>query len=134
MAKTFMQMASEAMAEVSGVTPVEVQRRINQDRSTLVVDVRDATDTVQTGVIPGALNISLGMLPVRADRELPEEWRNPSLQDRLRPVITTCALGPNGARGAKVLKDMGFANVSYLEGGMKAWVDAGLPTDKRAQA
>jgi rhodanese-related sulfurtransferase len=130
MAKTFMQMASEAMAEVQGVSPVEAQRRRKEDPNTLMVDVRDAADTRQTGLVPGALNVSLGMLPVRADLELPEEWRHPSLQDRSRPIITACALGPNGARGAKVLKDMGFRNVCYLEGGMQAWVTAGLPTEK----
>ena len=130
MAKTFMQMAAEAMAEVPGVSSVEAQRRMKEDVNTLVVDVRDAADTQETGSIPGALNISLGMLPVRADLELPEEWRHPSLQERSRPIIATCALGPNGARGAKVLKDMGFTNVCYLEGGMQAWVDASLPTQK----
>ncbi len=134
MAKTFMQMAAEAMAEVPGISPAEAQRRIKQDPRTLVVDVRDAADVRQTGVVPGALNISLGMLPVRADQELPEEWRHTSLQDRSRPIITTCALGPNGARGAKVLKDMGFTNVCYLEGGMQAWVDPGLPTEKPREA
>jgi rhodanese-related sulfurtransferase len=132
--KTFMQMAAEAMAEVPGVSPLEAQRRMKEDPNTLVVDVRDAADTRQTGLIPGALNISLGMLPVRADLELPEEWREPSLQDRSRTIVTTCALGPNGARGAKVLKDMGFTSVAYLEGGMRAWVAAGLPTEKRPLA
>ena len=134
MPKTFMQMAAEAMAEVPGVSPLQAQRRMKEEPNTLVVDVRDAADTRQTGLIPGALNISLGMLPVRADVELPEEWREPSLQDRSRPTITTCALGPNGARGAKVLKDMGFTSVAYLEGGMQAWVAAGLPTEKRPPA
>ena len=69
------------------------------------------------------------MLPVRADLELPEDWREPRLQDRSLPVITACQLGPNGAIGAKILKDMGFTNVSYLEGGMEAWKAAELPTD-----
>jgi rhodanese-related sulfurtransferase len=131
MPKTFMQMAKEAMAEVPGVSAQDAHRRIKEDASTLVVDVRDATDTGETGVIPGALNISLGMLPVRADLELPEAWRHPNLQDRSRPVIAVCALGPNGARGARDLKEMGFSNVSFLEGGMQAWVAAGLPTEGR---
>ncbi len=130
MSKTFMQMATEAMAEVPAISPAEAQRRIREDPRTLVVDVRDTADTRQTGLIPGALNISLGMLPVRADLELPEAWRNSSLQDRSRPIITTCALGPNGARGARDLKAMGFTNVCYLEGGMQAYVAAGLPTEQ----
>ena len=44
MAKTFMQMAEEAMAEVEGVGPLEVQQRLEQNPDALVVDVRDAED------------------------------------------------------------------------------------------
>jgi rhodanese-related sulfurtransferase len=132
MAKTFMQIVDEAKAEVSAVSPQDAQRQMQDDAKTVVVDVRDADEIRQAGALPGALNISLGMLPVRADQQLPEQFRNPKLQDRSRPVITTCALGLNAARGAKVLKDMGFTNVRYIEGGFKAWKEAGLPTDRPA--
>jgi rhodanese-related sulfurtransferase len=130
MAMSFMQIAEEAMAQVEGISAAEVQQRMKQDPNALLVDVRDAADIPSTGLATGGLNISLGMLPVRADLELPEEWREPRLQDRSLPVITACQLGPNGAIGAKILKDMGFTNVSYLEGGMEAWKAADLPTDK----
>jgi rhodanese-related sulfurtransferase len=69
------------------------------------------------------------MLPVRADLELPEDKRDARLQDRSRQIITACQLGPNGAIGAKLLKDMGFTRVCYLEGGMEAWKAAGLATE-----
>jgi rhodanese-related sulfurtransferase len=129
MAKTFMQIAEEAMAEVEGISAEEVQQRIQQDTNALLVDVRDAADIPSTGLVPGGLNISLGMLPVKADLELPEQLREPGLQDRSRQIITTCQLGPNAARGAKLLKDMGFTNVAYMEGGMAAWKAADLPTE-----
>jgi len=129
MAMSFMQIAEEAMAQVEGIGAAEVQQRMKQEPNALLVDVRDAADVPSTGLATGGLNISLGMLPVRADLELPEDWREPRLQDRSLPVIIACQLGPNGAIGAKILKDMGFTNVSYLEGGMEAWKAAGLPTD-----
>ena len=129
MAMSFMQIAEEAMAQVEGISAAEVQKRMKQDPNALLVDVRDAADIPSTGLATGGLNISLGMLPVRADLELPEEWREPRLQDRSLPVVTACQLGPNGAIGAKILKDMGFTNVSYLEGGMEVWKAADLPTD-----
>ncbi len=129
MSKSFMQMAEEAMAEVEGVGAEEVQQRLTLDPNVLLLDVRDAADIASTGLASGGQNISLGMLAIKADLELPEEWRDSGLQDRSRPVITTCQLGPNGAIGAKLLKDMGFTNVSYMEGGMEAWKAARLPTD-----
>ena len=129
MAKTFMQMAEEAMAEVEGVAPQEAQQRLDQDPGALVVDVRDAEDLPSTGLAARGLNVSLGMLPVKADQELPEEWRDSRLQDRSRQIIVTCQTGENAARGGKLLKEMGFTNVSYMEGGMEAWKTAGLPTE-----
>ncbi len=128
MAKTFRQMAEEAVAEVEGIGPLEVQQRLQQDPDALVVDVRDAEDIPSTGLAARGLNVSLGMLPVRADQELPEEWRDSRLQDRSRQVIVTCQTGQNAARGGKLLKEMGFTNVAYMEGGMEAWKAAGLPT------
>ncbi len=129
MAKSFMQMAKEAMAQVEGIGAEEVQQRLKQDPNALLVDLRDAAEIPTTGLATGGLNISLGMLPVRADLELPEEKRDARLQDRSRQIITACQLGPNGAIGAKLLKDMGFTSVCYLEGGMEAWKAAGLPTE-----
>ena len=129
MAMSFMQMAEEAMAEVDGISAEAAHRQLSENSEALLIDVRDAADIPSTGVPAGGANISLGMLPVRADPELPEDWRNTRLQDRSRQIITTCPLGPNGARGAKLLKDMGFTNVCYMEGGMDAWNRASLPAD-----
>jgi rhodanese-related sulfurtransferase len=128
MAKTFTQMATEARAEVPTISPAEAYRRMQQDPSILVIDVRDAADIAATGTIPGAVNISFGSLTYKADNEVPDDWRDPRLQDRSRAIITTCIVGPLGALGGKLLKDMGFTNVSILEGGVQAWKDAGFPT------
>ncbi len=129
MAITFIQMAEQAMAEVDGISAGQVQQRLKDNSNALLIDVRDAADIPSTGVPAGGANISLGMLPIRADRELPEEWIDTRLQDRSCQIITTCFAGMMSAIGAKVLKDMGFTNVCYMEGGMDAWKEAGLPTD-----
>ncbi len=111
------------------MAPQEAQQRLDQDPGALVVDVRDAEDIPSTGLAARGLNVSLGMLPVKADQELPEEWRDSRLQDRARQIIVTCQTGQNAARGAKLLKEMGFTNAAYMEGGMEAWKAAGLPTE-----
>ncbi len=130
MAKTFRQMVAEAREGTPMVSPQEAQRRMRAEPNTLVVDVRDAQDLGGTGIIPGALNVSLGTLPLRADQELPEEVRNPELQDRERPIITTCGAGGQASLAAKVLKDMGFTNVSIMDTGTKGWQEAGLPMEE----
>ena len=128
MAKTFRQMVSEATAAVPAVSPEEAQRRMAQDPKTLLIDVRDPDNMKATGMIPQAIAVSAGSLLFKADQEVPEEWRDPRLQDRSRPIIVQCDLGPLSAISAKNLQDMGFTNVSYLDGGIAAWKKANLPT------
>jgi rhodanese-related sulfurtransferase len=128
MAKTFNQIVSEALAEVPTISPVEAHQKMQTDPNTLVVDVRDAAEIPLTGIIPGAVAISLGALTYKADNEVPPEWRDPNLADRSRPIITTCETGEMAALAGKLLKDMGFTNVRILKGGTVAWKDAGYPT------
>ena len=128
MAKTFNQMAEEAMAEVPVISAEEAHDRIKREPDTLVVDPRDAADVAATGMVAGAINVSYGALTYQADNELPEEWRNPEFADRGRPIITACEMGPLGALAGKLLQDMGFSHVSILDGGLDAWKSAGYPT------
>jgi len=128
MAKTFNQMAEEAMAEVPVINANEAHKRIEENPDTLVIDPRDAADVATTGMVAGAVNISYGALTYQADNELPEDWRNPVFENRSRPIITACEMGPLGAIAGKLLNDMGFENVSILDGGLDAWKAAGYPT------
>ncbi len=128
-AKTFTSMVTEAMAEVPLVSPEEAQQQLEKDPNVLVIDPRDAADIPYTGIIPGAMNISYGSLTYRADNELPPEWREVELEDRSRSIIMACETGELAALSGKLLQDMGFKNVSILEGGTVAWADAGFPVD-----
>lgn len=129
MTKTFMQMVGEAQQAVPGVSPEEAHRRLDEDPNTLVIDVRDESSIRASGMVPGAAAISAGSLLYKADNEVPDEWRDARLADRSRPIITQCDLGPLSAIAAKNLQDMGFTNVSYLEGGIQGWKQSGLPTE-----
>ncbi len=129
MAKTFLQMVGEAKAEVPGMSPEDVQAHMKANPKALVIDVREPEGIKETGAIPGSKNVPLGMLGIRADQELPENMRDASLQDRDQEVYVTCAAGGQAALGAKMLKDMGFTNVSYVEGGTTGWKKSGLPTE-----
>lgn len=129
MAKTFLQMVAEAKANVPSISSADARKQMAENPDTLVIDVQDAKDVGACGLIPAAVNISLGMLAIRADLELPEHFREPRLADRNRPVLTTCGAGGQAALGAYLLKQMGFTNVAYIDGGMKAWTAAGLPVE-----
>ena len=129
MAKTFMQMVEEAEVGLAGIAPEELRQRYEARPELLVVDVRDLANRRASGMIPGSLAVSSGMLPIKADTELPEVWRDARLQDRIQPVVTVCDLGPMAILAAKTLHDMGFVDVAYLAGGVQSWNNAGLPTE-----
>jgi rhodanese-related sulfurtransferase len=126
---TFSQRVAEALAEVPLVTAQEAHQHLKRDPNTLIVDVRDAADIAVTGIIPGAVNVSLGSLTFKADHEIPEAWRDPNFQDFSRPIITTCETGELAALAGKLLKDMGYSKVSVLNGGTVAWKETGYPTN-----
>ena len=126
--KTFPDMVTAALAQVPAISPAEASAALKANPDTLVIDVRDAADIAATGMIPGAVNISLGTLTFKADNQVPPEWRDVNLANRARPIITTCYSGEMGALAGKLLTDMGFTNVRSLKGGTVAWKDAGLPT------
>ena len=126
-------MASDAMGAVPSLSPEEAQRRLRENPDAILVDVRDMARIRTTGMAAGAAPISAGTLPLRADQELPEELRDPRLQDRSRPVITICDAGPMSAISAKTLKEMGFTDVAFVEGGTQGWKDSGLPTEEPAE-
>jgi rhodanese-related sulfurtransferase len=129
MAKTFMEMVADAQAQVPGISPAEAQQRAQADPNTLIVDVRDSSDIRASGIIQGGHHTSLGTLLFKADQSLPAEWRDPAFNSLDRPILTTCEIGPMAALGAKALKDLGYTNVAFIEGGTQGWIEAGLPTE-----
>jgi rhodanese-related sulfurtransferase len=128
MAKTFLGMVAEARENVPAISSVDAKAKIAANPNTLVIDVQDAADAGACGLIPSSINISLGMLPIRADLELPVAHRNAELADRKRPIILTCGAGGQAALGAYTLHQMGFEDVSFIDGGTPAWKREGFET------
>lgn len=130
MAKTFMQMSEEAMARAQAISAEDTLQELKRDSNALLVDVRDESEVQGTGIGIGAINAPGRSIAWKADLEFDEQYREPELQNRSRRIITTCGSSPcyRGATAAILLTDMGFSNVSYVDGGMKALLAAGLPT------
>ena len=124
MAVSVKQMLEAANAAVPKITPALAKEMIG--KGALVLDVRDAPEIEKSGKIPGALNISRGMLEFRADPDSP--YHDKSLA-KDKTVILYCASGGRSALAGKLLQDMGYGQV-YNVGGFKDWVDAGGTTEK----
>lgn len=130
MALTFTDMVTKARNNVLGVSSEEARKKINAQPETFIIDVQDAKDAGACGLIPSSANITLGMLPIRADLQLPEELRDGRLSDRSRPILVTCGAGGQAALGAYLLKEMGFTDVAYIDGGTAAWKQAGFEVEE----
>ncbi|MGZ6874673.1 MAG: rhodanese-like domain-containing protein [Blastococcus sp.] len=50
--------------------------------------------------------------------------------DPRKRTIVLCASGARASLAALTLKTMGYEDVAILDGGLKAWTEAGLPTNK----
>ena len=116
---TVKDMLAEANAAVPRVSREEAQRLV--DEGALVVDVRDPTETA-AGMVPGAVNVSRGMLEFKAD---PASPYHDKAFDPARPVVLYCASGGRAALGGKALKALGYERV-YNLGGVKEWEAEGL--------
>ncbi len=86
------------------------------------VDLRDGTEQSKTGMIPGAVASSRGMMEFHIDPESPAH--KPEFnQDKT--YVFYCASGGRSALAAQVAMDMGLSPVLNMSGGVAAWKKAG---------
>lgn len=125
--KTAAQLVQEAKQRVENLTVDQVAREL-QDGDALLVDIREPGEDRQDGVIPGAVAAPRGMLEFWADPSSPYHRSefNPD-----RRVILHCASGGRSALAADTLRQMGYGRVAHLDGGIRAWAQAGQPVERR---
>jgi rhodanese-related sulfurtransferase len=100
------------------VDTVGAVQMINREDA-LVVDVRPHA-AFQSGHIPNARNLPLADFDNKLS-SLPKD----------KPIILTCDRGQTAVSAASKLKQAGRDNFAVLEGGLNAWVQAGMPTSTK---
>ena len=118
-------LVGEAKSQIQNLTPDQVEQEL-QNPDVVLIDIRDSEERQQNGSIPGAIHVTRGMLEFRADPSTP--YHNEALQPDRR-IILHCASGGRSALAAKTLKEMGYADVAHLEGGLNAWKESGRATE-----
>ncbi|HLG88531.1 MAG TPA: MBL fold metallo-hydrolase [Alphaproteobacteria bacterium] len=118
--KTVAQMLAEAGASVPFMAIDELNRRLAARPNDLIVlDVREK-DAYQAGHIPGARHLPRGQLELRVNQDLSD----PTLR-----IVVYCEFGKISTLAAATLRSLGFLRAAALDGGMKHWREAGLPTE-----
>lgn len=108
---------------LSGIPQVGVAEAVQliNRRDAHVLDVREPGE-FGAGHITAARNIPSGALKSRIGEI--DKWKD-------LPVIVHCATGSRSQSAAAALKAAGFKDVFNLQGGMGAWVQAGMPLEKK---
>ena len=99
-----------------------LRTRVSEGAKLLLLDVREPDERSRTGVLPHALQISLGELEKRhAELDSTGVW------------ITYCQAGKRSLQAQAILRERGFARVLSLRGGIVAWTEAGGATVPASQ-
>ncbi|HZI82482.1 MAG TPA: rhodanese-like domain-containing protein [Casimicrobiaceae bacterium] len=106
-------------SSVREVGAFEATALINR-RNAVLLDLRE-TQEYEGGRIPNAVHLPRSQLASRG-----HELKRLAA----RPVIAYCERGQRSRAAAGALAKLGFAEVYTLRGGLRAWSEAGLPTEK----
>jgi rhodanese-related sulfurtransferase len=108
-------------ARVEDLSPKEAAARIDKDGSrkrVIVLDVRTPQE-YREGHIPGAVLIdyTAGTFRDEVNR-----------LDREREYLVYCRTGNRSSKAVGILRELGFASIRHLRGGILKWMEEGLPT------
>jgi rhodanese-related sulfurtransferase len=124
--KTAAHLVAEAKGRIENLSPADVAAEL-ETGNVLLVDLREAEEQWQNGVIPGAIHAPRGMLEFSADPT--SAYHQPAF-DPGRRIILYCASGGRSALAVAMLQELGYTRVAHLDGGLKAWREAGLTVAK----
>jgi sulfur-carrier protein adenylyltransferase/sulfurtransferase len=123
MAKTYADLLNDVRSKIRFVSLDEARRRLEAKEGYTFVDVREKDET-RLGFIPGAVLIPRGFLEQQVEQKLP---------DKNAKIIAYCAGGTRSAFAAKLLEDMGYANVESANPGFVRWKDLRYPVQTPAE-
>ena len=118
-----------ARARFTRLTPAQAAARVREGWT--LVDVRANDLRARGGRIRGAVHAPLNVLEWRVDPA--SGTQEPALAGKEDRLILFCQEGYSSSLAAIRLQELGFPNTTDVIGGLKAWVDAGLPLETEQQ-
>ena len=114
----------EALKEVRTIRP-EQALKLSRENKCNLIDIRDVRELQKEGKVENSKHMPRGML---------EFWLDPNSPyskdiDENKEIVLFCAGGLRSALAAKSLKEMGFENVSHIDGGFASMKANGFKID-----
>ncbi len=120
-AKSVAQLLGEAASSVPFMSMTELSARLAARQNDLIVlDVRER-EQFDAGHLPGAMFLPRGQLELRVNDAFPD----PTVR-----IVAVCEFGKISTLAAATLRSLGYMHATALDGGMKAWREAGLAVEK----
>lgn len=116
----FLKSVEEAKKKIRETHVPEVVKKIQDGHSFHFVDVRE-DDEWKAGHAKGAIHLGKGVIERDIERVIP---------DKNAEIILYCGGGFRSALAAESIQRMGYTQVLSMDGGIKAWREAGLPEEK----
>ena len=107
-------LVSEALKVVKTITPEEALKLASENKCNLI-DIRDEVELQKLGSIENSFHIPRVLLEFSIHPE--SAYIQNNQLDLNKEIVLFCAAGGRSALAAKTLKEMGFDNVSHIEGG-----------------
>jgi rhodanese-related sulfurtransferase len=123
--KSVKQLVDEALTEVETLS-VEQARPLLGRPDVTFIDLRDPRELWRDGGMPGAVNVTRGMLEFWIDPDSPYHKAFFTSGNRF---VFFCGGGWRSALAAKTAQDMGLTPVAHIDGGFGAWKKAGAPVE-----
>jgi|TARA_B110000027_G_scaffold117308_1_gene128559 rhodanese-related sulfurtransferase len=112
--KSVQTLVSQALEEVKTISTDEAYQLSINNKCNLI-DIREKGELDRTGRVENSNHIPRGMLEFWLDPNSP--YFKDGKLDMNKEIVLFCAGGLRSALAAKSLKEMGFENVSHIEGG-----------------
>lgn len=93
---------------------------LQMNRNAVILDVRTPAE-FQAGHLKNAVNINYNA---------PDFEQQLARLDKSKPYMVHCAAGGRSTKSLSAFQKLGFQNVRHLDGGLRAWQQAGLPVVK----
>jgi rhodanese-related sulfurtransferase len=117
---------ARAKATIKECTVSEAKKILTP--STLLIDIREPAE-FSRGHIPGAELSPRGLLEFEIHALVERTATDSSVTAENRQIVLYCGTGGRSALAAETLTNMGYRNVTSMDGGIVAWAAAGLPID-----
>ena len=117
----FVTLVDDSKTRIDEITPEEVRKKQKSNADFVLLDIREQDEWENTR-IAGAEYLGRGIL----ERDIEEEY--PDMDEE---IILYCGGGYRSALAADNLQKMGYHNVKSLAGGIRSWMEAGFPIEKK---